>query len=76
MKICHNCKYFKFKLPLFLFKNSSLKYQLKSDMGKGRTCRFCIASRALNSTVVRKTNGKFVTTKLTKMQILKEFFTL
>lgn len=76
MKKCHNCIWSSFKLPLFLFKSSSLKYQLKSDMGKCRTCRVCNAKRALKSTVSRKIDGKFTNVQLTKLQILKEFFTL
>jgi len=74
LKRCHNCKWFKWSLPLFLFKKSNLKYQLKSDLGRCRTCKVCNTINSLKGPVSRKIDGKFTNVKLTKLQVFVELF--
>ena len=49
-------------------------YQLKADKGRLITCRLCSAKRSWKEDVVRRINDKFEIVRLTKWEVVKEFF--
>jgi len=71
MKKCFTCKR---NLPLFFFLKDDSKYQVKAEKGKTKVCRLCNIKRGLKTnSIFARVDGKFITTKKTKIQIIKYF---
>lgn len=51
-----------------------MKFKLKSDLGRLKSCRCCTAKMALKDEVIRREGKVINIVKLNKWQIIKEIF--
>jgi hypothetical protein len=74
MKNFKKCFYCKNKYPLLFFNINNCTYQVKGDLGRTVSCRFCSLRRAFKlNGYLTKVDNKFKFVEANKIQSIKKF---